>query len=83
MRKSTSDKLLRDGEYLRTINEGTMPGGWTAADEPDKEHIVSILSVDGGTAVLVEYAEESDGFEIYTQTPNSITATRKAIGLPI
>lgn len=61
-----------DEHGIRVIREHGLEGAG---------NISWISTPSGGVALVHEYADD-DGFEVYTSTPNRISETRVALGLP-
>jgi hypothetical protein len=72
MRRSTWKKLFHDDEMPHTVQQFDI--GTSAA---------TMFVINGHTAILQEFENEADGFELYVAAPgNSIDGCRQALGLP-
>ena len=70
MRNSTRERLFQYPNEYRIL--------W----ETDTKYGRITCAIAGNSVVLIhEYIDEKDGFSLYTDTPNSIDETRKALGL--
>lgn len=69
-------RLFADSEIdehgIRRIREEKLEDGGT----------ITWLETPRGIVLVHDYADPADGFELYTNTPNRISETRVAIGLP-
>jgi hypothetical protein len=72
MRESTHRKLFAKGEEPRYLMQFDIAGG-----------IGTMITINGHTAIVQEFENEKDGFEVWTAVPgNSVMRCRKALGLP-